>query len=233
MEISSEFLISHRGYHGNGIVENTMEAFQKSLKHHLAIELDLYLTTDSQLVVFHDSNLKRLMGVSRQIEDCSFQELSSYSFLESSSKIPLFSDVLKFVSGKVPLLIEVKRCRNYQEILKVLSTYSGEVRLQSFDFRIVSYLKHHSDFPVGILMTPKTEEQNPLYCFLVHRSLFLSLFIHPDFISYDLSGVPNRFVKHWRSSVPIYLWTIRSAKDLKKAKKYGDFFICERLSSFR
>lgn len=226
----------HRGYHGKRIIENTMEAFQKSLDKHLAIELDIYLTTDKQLVVFHDSCLKRLMGVNRKIEDCSFLELSSYSFLESHSKIPLLSDVLRLVHGKVTLLIEIKQCRHYREtckkLLELLATYSGEVQLQSFDVRVVKYLKRHSSYSVGLLVTNGKKNQTSFYRFLVHRPFFIYHFVHPDFLSCDLRDSFCPIVKKARQEkLPIYLWTIRTKKDLAKAKSYGDYFIAECLDS--
>jgi len=136
-------IISHRGYHGNGIVENTIPAFSKSIAYSLPIELDVYLTKDSKLVVFHDSTLKRLMGINRKIEDCKYSELLKYRFLEGKEKVPLFSEVLELVHGQVPLLIEVKRCKNYKKtcwsLENMLSNYSGKVQIQSFDFRIVRW----------------------------------------------------------------------------------------------
>jgi len=230
-------IISHRGYHGNGIIENTIPAFQKSISYSLPIELDVYLTKDSKLVVFHDSNLKRLMGVDRKIEECSYSELLEYSFLDGKEKIPLFSEVLNLVSGKVPLLIEVKRASNYHKtcsaLFTSLSNYSGEVRIQSFDFRIVRWFLKKKKYPTGLLISTNPKEQYYWYYLLVNSAFFVKNFIHPDFISYDIRGVPTPFLKKIRNGhIPIYIWTIRNQKELKLARKYGDFYIAERLGSF-
>ena len=230
-------IISHRGYHGNGIVENTMLAFSKSLSYSLPIELDVYLTKDFKLVVFHDSNLKRLMGVDRKIEDCTYDELSTYSFLGGEGKIPLLSEVLELVKGCVPLLIEVKRAKNYRRtclaLLNSLSNYTGKVQIQSFDVRIVRWFLRKRKYKTGLLISANPKEQYYWYYLLVNSASFVKNFVRPDFVSYDLRGIPTSFLKKIRAGhIPIYLWTIRTKKELQTAHKYGDFYIAECLDSF-
>jgi len=230
-------IISHRGYHGNGIVENTIPAFSKSIAYSLPIELDVYLTKDSKLVVFHDSTLKRLMGINRKIEDCKYSELLKYRFLEGKEKVPLFSEVLELVHGQVPLLIEVKRCKNYKKtcwsLENMLSNYSGKVQIQSFDFRIVRWFLKRKKYCAGLLVSSDPKVQYYWYYLLVNSSFFVKNIIHPEFISYSIEGVPSSYIKSIRQAgIPIYLWTIRTKKDLKLAHKYGDFYIAEELDSF-
>ena len=230
-------IISHRGYHGNGIVENTMDAFSKSILYFLPIELDVYLTRDSKLVVFHDCNLKRLMGVDKKIEDCTYDELLTYSFLDGKGKIPLFSEVLELVKGSVPLLIEVKRAKNYRKtchaLLNSLSNYTGKVQIQSFDIRIVRWFLEKGKYATGLLISSNPKEQYYWYYLLVNSAFFVIFFVRPDFVSYDIRGIPTPFLKKIRkSNIPIYLWTIRTKKDLKMARKYGDFYIAECLDAF-
>lgn len=230
-------IISHRGYHGNGLLENTLEAFSKSLQNALPIELDVYLTKDQKLVVFHDKTLKRMMGIKRNVEDCTYQELLSYSFLKGPSKIPLLKEVLELIQGKVLLLIEVKRCRNYQvtckKILEELKNYSGKVEIQSFDFRIVRWFLKKSKYRTGLLVSPDPKKQNYFYHKLVNSSFFVSSIIKPDFVSFDIRGLPCAFIGKLKSKdMPIYLWTIRSEEELEFAKKHGSFYISEELGSF-
>ena len=230
-------IISHRGYHGNGVIENTIPAFSKSISYSLPIELDVYLTKDLKLVVFHDNTLKRLMGVDRKIEECNYSELLEYSFLDGEGKIPLFSEVLELVSGKVPLLIEVKKSKNYHKtchaLMDSLSNYSGNVQIQSFDFRIVRWFLKQNKYRTGLLVSSNPKVQYYWYYLLVNSSFFVKNIIHPEFVSYSIEGVPSPYIKSIRQAgIPIYLWTIRTKKDLKLAHKYGDFYIAEELDSF-
>lgn len=230
-------IISHRGYHDNGIIENTIPAFLKSIKNNLPIELDVYLTKDSKMVVFHDKTLKRLLDVDRNIEDCTYEELLRYSFLESNDKIPLLSDVLELVSGSVLILIEVKRSTHYRKtcraLLEELESYHGKIQIQSFDFRIVRWFLKKKKYPTGLLVTPKMDVQATVYRKLVNSFTFVTKFIRPDFVSFDITGVPSEFVKKLRrANIPVNLWTIRNQKQMDKARRYGDFYIAEELGSF-
>ena len=56
----------HRGLHKN-VPENSLSAFRKALYRNMPIELDVRITKDSKLVVFHDANLKRMTGIDKKI----------------------------------------------------------------------------------------------------------------------------------------------------------------------
>ena len=56
--------IAHRGYHdmNKKVWENTLSAFSRAVEHDFAIECDVHLTADNQVVVFHDNDLRRVAG---------------------------------------------------------------------------------------------------------------------------------------------------------------------------
>ena len=57
-------LYAHRGLHDNAseAPENSMAAFKKAVYAGYGIELDVHLTSDEKLVVFHDDDLSRICG---------------------------------------------------------------------------------------------------------------------------------------------------------------------------
>ena len=55
--------VAHRGLHGNGIPENSMEAFKAAIMSGYPIETDVQLTKDNALLCFHDDSFKRMTGV--------------------------------------------------------------------------------------------------------------------------------------------------------------------------
>ncbi len=88
--------------------ENSIPAFQRAVQQGYGIELDVQLTTDNRLVVFHDETLQRMCGFDKKLTECSYDELKHYRLAKSDEKIPLFDEVLKVIDGKVPLIVEVK-----------------------------------------------------------------------------------------------------------------------------
>ncbi|HBZ89857.1 MAG TPA: glycerophosphodiester phosphodiesterase, partial [Lachnospiraceae bacterium] len=47
--------ICHRGLHNDRFSENGLKAFENAIKEKMPIELDVHITSDNKLVVFHDS----------------------------------------------------------------------------------------------------------------------------------------------------------------------------------
>ena len=66
----TNMIIAHRGIHNNkDIPENSIPAFKKALEKNLPIELDVHLTKDNVVVVFHDSIIKRMTGANLDITE--------------------------------------------------------------------------------------------------------------------------------------------------------------------
>lgn len=97
----------HRGLHKN-VPENSIIAFQKALYRNMPIELDVRILKDSNIIVFHDNNLKRMTGIDKKIEECNYEEIKNIKLKNSLETIPLLIDVLNLINNKVLLLIEVK-----------------------------------------------------------------------------------------------------------------------------
>ena len=95
-------LIAHRGYHDikKKIPENSIAAFKRAIRFNYPIEIDVHLTKDNKLVVFHDYSLKRVCGVNKKIEECTYSELLKYNLFDTKYKIPLFKEVLKLVEER-------------------------------------------------------------------------------------------------------------------------------------
>ncbi|MGB3335731.1 MAG: glycerophosphodiester phosphodiesterase family protein [Devosia sp.] len=64
--------IAHRGLHdrAKGVIENTASAFEAAIAGGYAIECDLQLTSDGVPIIFHDSDMKRLLGKDGAVADC-------------------------------------------------------------------------------------------------------------------------------------------------------------------
>ena len=58
---------AHRGVHSI-YPENSLPAFQSAIDANLAIELDIHLSSDGKIVVFHDDNIKRMTGANEYIK---------------------------------------------------------------------------------------------------------------------------------------------------------------------
>lgn len=60
---------AHRGLHGAGASENSLEAFEAACQAGFGVELDVQLSRDGVAVVFHDDTLFRMTGDARRVDE--------------------------------------------------------------------------------------------------------------------------------------------------------------------
>lgn len=89
---------AHRGCSA-AYPENTLEAFEAAAKIPgvVGVELDVQLTKDRQVVVFHDEKVKRVTDGDKEVRDYTLEELKALKVCpgtERESTIPTFEEVL-------------------------------------------------------------------------------------------------------------------------------------------
>lgn len=210
---------AHRGVH-NEYPENSLPAFKQAIDMNLGIELDIHLTADNQLVVFHDDNLKRMTGANEYIKFLTYEQIEQYNLMETEYKIPLLKQVLDLVKGKVPILIEIKTNNNMKKLVPALKQelegYKGEAFIQSFSpFALRRCYKVIPNILRGQLSSFFAHDHLRFYKKIPIKKLFFKSFSHIDFVSYNLENLPNKYVN--KMDVPVLAWTVRTEEDYKKA----------------
>jgi glycerophosphoryl diester phosphodiesterase len=230
---------AHRGLHDNSSAapEKSMLAFKKAVAAGYGIELDLQLTKDKQVVVLHDNSLKRACGVEGIVGDFTYAELKEFRLFGTEERIPLFSEVLKMVAGRVPLIVEYKVPDGTNDISvcaygdELLRKYEGLYCIESFHpFAVRWYKKHHRAVVRGQLADIFTEEERfRRLRFFALQNLMFNFLCKPDFIAYHhVHGGKFALVICRRTFSRLAVaWTIKSAEELKQAKEWFDIFIFE------
>jgi len=223
--------IAHRGLHNDTIPENSIAAYKNAIENGYAIELDVRFSKDGEIVVFHDFTLKRMTGSNGRVIEKTYDELKQLKLENTDQTIPLFTDVLKTVNGKTPILIEVKdqpeRKDLVEKTIEILKTYKGEFALQSFNpFYVIKFKKLMPEAMRGILATKLAEKQKPITNFLL-RHFFFNIFSKPDFISFNIEDLPYSPIN--TKKCRLITWTIRNEENLKKARKYAENIIFEHI----
>ena len=176
-----------------------------------------------------------MTGIEKNIKDMTYNEIKNIKLQKTNETIPLFTDVLNLVNGKVPIIVELKydvKCGVLEkEVIKILSNYSGKYAIKSFNpFSIDYFRKSKSEVIRGQLSTDFKNEKMPILKKLFLRLMLFNFITKPDFISYDINALPSNKIKKLRKNKLILGWTIRSIEDLEKAKKYCDNYICENIN---
>ncbi len=224
--------IAHRGLHDLNIPENSLPAFENAVKYGFAIELDIRLTGENSIVVFHDEKLSRMTKHDGYVCNLTSSDLKEIKLLKTDYGIPTFERVLETVNGKVPLLIEIKKSDNSmtleEKLLDMLKSYSGEYAVEAFNpFSLQYFYKtaptimrgqlssyfHHADIDAS------HRDKKRL------KKLKYNDVSHPDFIAYKITNLPNKYVKN--TGLPVVAWTIKSELQAQKAAELCDNYIFE------
>ncbi len=192
-------IIGHRGAAGLAL-ENTLESFTLAEKLGVdAIELDVRLSKDKKLVVFHDKRTWRLSKQNLRIRDTNYADLRRLTLRDGHSHIPLLEEVLMDTKS-IPLYIELK--------------VRGSIKL------LIELLAKHSEREVTIL-TSRVEDLREAHQKLKRPTIFLSGLLRP-FKALRLSGQSqfngvglglwqinplSYWVVRWSGFQP-YIWTI-------------------------
>jgi glycerophosphoryl diester phosphodiesterase len=148
-------IVAHRGSSGTA-PENTRAAYLKALELKVpAIEIDVHLTKDFEVVAFHDDFLTRTSQSDLSINQTDLNDLKNYEigswFSEEFAKerILTLDNVLQLIVNKAYLIVEIKPSNYFPELLiqKILETiekykYAQKTVFVSFDFELVKIIKN-------------------------------------------------------------------------------------------
>jgi glycerophosphoryl diester phosphodiesterase len=224
--------IAHRGLHNKDFPENSLPAFENAIKHNYAIEIDVQMTKDNTVIVFHDDNLKRVTGKDIDASALQDAELEDCFLEQSQHKIPTLEQTLDLIAGKVPILIEIKNSGKIgkleKAVLKILEGYSGEIAVQSFNpFTLNFFYTNAPQILRGQLSgTFKDSKLSRLKKYFLRNMCFNKKVSKPNFIAYEADILPNHATKKFKH-LPLIAWCVKSQNEYLDVIKYCDNIIFE------
>ncbi len=219
-------------------IENTLPAFKAAfeVKGIEGIELDIQYSSDCELMVYHDENLKRLMGVDVKLCEVECEKLQQMKFISNPSEeyfIPTFSQVLNMAKpylkqGKkinVELKNSVYRYKGMEEEIvdKILEAdVADSIVFSTFNSESAKYLKDYLqtknlNCEVAILGVDANN------CRIVMNENALDA-IHPSITGLDeMKAMEEKCpVRVWNGFEPFYAQNfIPPVIDLKRLAKKG------------
>lgn len=223
---------AHRGLHSKdkSVPENSLAAFTAAVDAGYGIELDIQLSKDGEVVVFHDDDLARVCGVQARVDSLTLAQLRELPIHSTTQHIPTLQEVLDTVAAQVPLIIELKMGPRNRELCerawKILRQYDGDLCIESFDPRIVRWFKKHVPGLLrGQLAAPAKILGKGAQGVLV--GWLLSNFLaRPQFIAYQAGKKPFTVFLVEQFAMRI-AWTARPTDDTNALEAANDGVIFE------
>ena len=230
---------AHRGLYDNenGDGENTLPAFSAASDAGVGIELDVRLSGDGQVVVFHDNTLERLAGRPDRVDSLPADVLAGVRIGPKRSGIPLLSEVLCSIDPETPLCIELKGDNRNTElcckVAEIMDNYNGFYSVESFNpFLVGWFRKNRPDVVRGQLVMNMFRLKGAsfgtsLFC----TPMLLNCVSRPDYISTDIG---------YRNSLPvticeklfharIFSWTANTVEEYAHVRRMGDTVIFQHI----
>ncbi len=227
---------AHRGLFSadQSVPENSLAAFRAAVDAGYGVELDVQLTRDKQVVVFHDDDLKRVCGVDARVDAYSYAELQALPLFGTAERIPLFADVLDMIDGKIPMIVELKSGGDWRalcpKVLALLRAYRGDYCVESFHPLLVRWFYQNApEILRGQLSEAARYSRRwvPLYQAIVMSRLLTNVMTHPQFIAYRIGPKCLSVRICERLGAMRVAWTARPSDDRAKLIRHSDAIIFE------
>ncbi|BFL48692.1 glycerophosphodiester phosphodiesterase [Lactonifactor longoviformis] len=200
--------------------ENTLAALKEAIRSGAdAAEIDVQQTKDGVLVVMHDTDFKRIAGVSQKIWDVTYEECRRYDIGKhlmqgfEGEYLPTLEDMLKEADGKINLMIELKSSGHEQKLeektVELIRRYHFESQctVASMDYSILERVKeldpHLKTVYIAALAYGDMTELNAADAFSIEET-----FITPQLLAQ--ASVLDK---------EVYAWTINDEKSMKRMIK--------------
>ena len=238
--------VAHRG--GADLApENTMAAFRIALEYHAeAVELDVHLSADDELVVIHDRRLSRTTDGNGDVHDHRLEILRTFDAsqgrnggLVGPQHIPTLDEVLTLVGDAAAIHVEIK-------------TGARRTRYAGIEQQVVEALRRYEvidsavvlSFTPEILTTVREIEPRLATCLLIGPRYLVAVGrdetrerraaeLAADGVSYV--GVPKRwltprlYASFRNANLGVGVWTVNRTATMRRFAAIGvDFITSDR-----
>jgi len=228
LSLASPIIFAHRGASSHA-PENTLAAFHLAIDHGAkAIELDVQLTRDQEVVVFHDTKLNRTTDGSGRIRSHSLHEIKQYNAGISFSpayqneKVPSLAEVLDLMPPEILINIELKNLHAPLDDLPartaaVIADFNAQDRVLISSFNVIAlrnFARADASIPLGLLLPSSFSAK-----FYSHLLAFL-INIRTIHLSYK-SLSPQLVARFKQAGKLVFSYTLNHTQDILTALEMG------------
>ena len=202
----ADYLIAHRGYPSRR-PGNTLPSIQAALQAGARyIEVDVQMSRDGEIVLFHDRQLQRLCNQPGAVHDYSWQELQLFNVAapkDINEDLPAIGitslrDCVTLIQQHpdVTLFIELKRVSLehfgieavVEQVLPLLQPIKQQAVLISYSLPALQYVQQISDVPLGVVIDDWRQRDQAAIQTLQPHYLFCNLASIPDTGELECAG---------------------------------------------
>jgi glycerophosphoryl diester phosphodiesterase len=205
--------IAHRGSPLER-VENTLPGFLLAIERGAdAIELDVHVTGDGEVVVHHDADYG-----GRAIAETPWPDLSG---VDLGGGMPRLADVLDVVGDKVTMYIELKGARIEEAVIAVARQHGVRFALHSFDHDAIARVRKRApDIACGVLLDRETPHAADALRHAVERTRPRDVWPYWELIDEPFMSVAREL------DLRVIAWTVNALETAQSLKSLGVHGVC-------
>lgn len=198
----------HRGYWKGGAQENSLASFKAAKERGLTmVEMDVRLSKDGHVVVFHDDDLKRIAGDPRRVDEVSAAELEQIANIPTLREVLLSPDVPQFLN--IELKTNKATDRSLEEkVARVVRETDSFTRILFSTFNPLAVKELHRllpQVPRALLATKEKDPANRWYL----KLLVMAPYVHANILHLDHRFVTAKELRRYvKRGVPVSFWTV-------------------------
>ena len=209
--------IAHRGAKAYE-PENTLAAFAKAIELQSdAIEFDVHLSADGEIIVIHDETVDRATNGSGFVKDLSLSALKKMK-IGNEHEIPTLSETFDFVNQRCLINIELKAFETAEPVVKLIEYYVtqknwkySQFLVSSFDWPALQKVRDlHVEIPLGVLTETDLELAIGFAEFVKAET------IHPYFHLLTAENTSHMQQKGFK----VFAWTVNEWEDIQNIKSF-------------
>ncbi|WP_413581788.1 glycerophosphodiester phosphodiesterase [Bdellovibrio sp. HCB288] len=198
----------HRGYWKGGAQENTLASFKDAKERGLEmVEMDVQLSKDGHVVVFHDEDLKRIANDPRKVIDVTAAELEQIAQIPTLREVLLSQDVPKFLNIELKTKTATDH-RLEEKVARLVRETDSFHRILFSSFNPLAIRELYRLLPQVPRALLATKEQDPANRWYLKLMLFAP-YIHANILHLDHRYVTiTQLKKYVKRGVPVSFWTV-------------------------
>ena len=233
--------VAHRGlWSPKGAPENSLAAFEAAVDGGYGIELDVRLSSDGEVMVFHDAGLERMCGTQGKLSARTTSDLSALRLKDSREAIPTLRQVFDLVDGRALIHVELKT-RPGEEgpldeaVAGLIEAYSGPIAIIGFNAHSHAWWALHRPSVLRGLDSYSYADEAAMRLPDADRTALQNLehvaIAKPHFLALGVDMLASEPAARARQAgFPIVGWTLRSQDQWDALRSHADNLIFEGFS---
>jgi len=227
-------IIAHRGASADA-PENTVPAARLAwVQKADAVEIDIHLSKDGEIVVIHDDSTKKTAGKNAKVKDQTFSELQQLDAGSwkgdawKNTRIPSLNEIIETVPDNKKLVIEIKCGPEVVPYLKAILARSAlkthQIVIIGFNYETMTLVKkvmpHYQAYWLSSFkQDKKTKKWSPGVNELIRKANAAGL----DGLNLSHNGpMDAKFINKVKAAgLKILVWTVNDPSDAKRLVRDG------------